>query len=145
MSSTVPRAAAEWMAFHLRNAREDKNSTANRLETYGLGVLTVKELKHLGDILYSMVAVIEEVSIRERRLPASSKKRRRIDFLRRGLFRDDPCTIVNERLLRDMRVETDTTSSTVGSTVAASSSVDVSVASDSGEPLGIAASGPGQA
>ena len=110
MSSTVPRAAAEWMAFHLRHFREDKDSTAERLENNGLGVLTIKELKHLGGILYSMVAVIEEMSICERRLPASAKKQRRIEFLRRGLFRDDPCTILNERLLRDMRAESHTSS-----------------------------------
>lgn len=84
----------------------------DHLETRGLGILNVKELKLLGETLYSMIAVLEETSIRERKLPSSAKKQQRIDFLRRGLFRDDPCKVVNDRLMRDMRSQTTTPSST---------------------------------
>jgi hypothetical protein len=120
--STVPRVAAEWMILHLPSR---DNNIVHYLETAGLGILNINELKCLADILYSMVAVIEELSIRERLLLSSvAKKDRRINFLRRGLFRDDPCTIVNDRLMRDMRLEirTSTTTSTSTSTSSSSSS-----------------------
>jgi len=116
--STVPKVVAEWMVLHLPN-RDD--TTASCLENAGgLAVLTIKELKILTDTLYSMVAVLEEVSIWERRLPSSAKKDRRINFLRRGLFRDDTFTIANDRLLRDMRAEISTSTTTVAATATAS-------------------------
>ena len=121
--STVPKVVAEWMVLHLPN-RDD--TTANCLEKAGgLGVLTVKELKSLTDTLYSMVAVLEEVSIWEWRLPSSAKKDRRINFLRRGLFRNDICTIANDRLLRDMRAEISTSTAKATTTSTAKPSTPV--------------------
>ena len=119
--STVPRAAAEWMVSHLPNRQLEKEYVVNCLSMRGLDFLNVKELKILGEILYSMVPVVEEVSISERQLLSSAKKQRRIDFLRRGLFRDNSCTIINDRLLQAMRSETRASSSTPPA--AASSSV----------------------
>lgn len=120
MSSTVPRVAAEWMVLHLPS-RQGQDLIVHNLETTGVTILTAKELKSLGEILYSMLPVIEESSIWRRRLPSSANKQRRIDFLRRGLFRDDACTIVNDRLMADMGSERRTSSpSTTTSTIARS-------------------------
>lgn len=132
--STVPRAAAKWMVSHL-DSRRDQDWIVDHLETRGLAILNVKELKHLGGLLYSMNAVVEEASIWERRLPSSAKKQRRIDFLRRGLFRDDLCSIINDRLVQDMRSETRASSpntTTARSTVPVSSSVETTAASNTG-------------
>ena len=118
--SAVPRVAAEWMVSRLPS-RRGQDHVLEYLETRGLEILSVKELKQLAEILYSMDAVVEEASIRERRLPSSAKKQRRIEFLRRGLFRDDSCKVVNDRLVQQMRSETRTPSSTTAAaTVAAS-------------------------
>ena len=116
--STVPRVAAEWMVFHLPS-RSGMDWIVDHLEKTGVGILSVKELKRLGEILYSMPAVIEDDSIRgDRRLPSSAKKQRRVDFLRKAVFQDYPCcTIVNDRLLRymQMQMEMETTTSRGGS------------------------------
>ncbi len=111
--STVPRVVAEWMVSHLPSRQLENVHAVDCLSMRGLDFLTVKELKILGEILYSMAAVVEEVSISERRLPSSAKKQRRIDFLRRGLFIDNSCTIINDRLLQAMRSETRESSSTI--------------------------------
>eukprot|EP00531_Pseudo-nitzschia_arenysensis_P007606 CAMPEP_0116149510 /NCGR_PEP_ID=MMETSP0329-20121206/18999_1 /TAXON_ID=697910 /ORGANISM="Pseudo-nitzschia arenysensis, Strain B593" /LENGTH=473 /DNA_ID=CAMNT_0003645855 /DNA_START=41 /DNA_END=1462 /DNA_ORIENTATION=- len=108
----IPRAAAEWMMLHLPG-RRGQHHIVDLLETRGLETLNVKELKLLGGILYSMPAVREEPSIREHRLPSSANKQRRMDFLRRGLFRDNACTILNARLLQAMQAATRTASSRI--------------------------------
>lgn len=118
--SVIPRVAAEWMVSSLPS-RSGRDYFVDQLVTNGLGILTVKELKLLAERVYSMASVLEESSIKERRLPSSAKKQRRVDFLRRGLFRDDSCTIVNDRLLQQMRSET--SARTTAATATSSTSV----------------------
>lgn len=120
--------------------RRGHGYVVDHLETRGLGILNVKELKLLGDILYSMPAVREFSSISVHRLPSSAKKQRRIDFLRRGLFRDDSCTIINDRLLQAMQVATRAASSRVAAVAVAAAAPSSSVARVNSSVGGIAAS-----
>ena len=130
--SAIPRVAAEWMVSSLPS-RNGRDYVVDQLVTNGLGILTVKELKLLAERVYSMVSVLEESSIKERRLPSSAKKQRRVDFLRRGLFRDDSCTIINDRLLQQMRSETaaSTTTAAASSTTAANGATATTSATES--------------
>mmetsp|Transcript_12558 Transcript_12558/g.26577 ORF Transcript_12558/g.26577 Transcript_12558/m.26577 type:complete len:527 (+) Transcript_12558:135-1715(+) len=139
MPSFIPRVAAEWVVSHLPG-RQEKDWIPDHLATKGIGILSVKELKRVGDLLYSMVAVIGEVSIWERRLPGSARKQKRIDFVRRGFYRDDACSLVNEKLMEDMKKEMETSSPPTRTTTTsaatmrheASSSSDPTRASNSG-------------
>ena len=128
----IPRAAAEWIPHQLPYNRwrsATSLSFVEQLQNGGLSILTIKELKVLEVRLSSMHdAVDDEDEVREQRhatgipcrkkikLPASTRKQPRVEVLRRALFRDDACSIYNERLLQKMRAETTSRNATIGAT-----------------------------
>jgi hypothetical protein len=65
-------------------------------------LVTVKELKTLGEALGSKASLSSEMP---RYLPASAKKQRRVDFVRRAFYQDATCTAVNQLLLDELSRE----------------------------------------
>eukprot|EP00536_Pseudo-nitzschia_multiseries_P012078 jgi/Psemu1/30806/gm1.30806_g len=123
-SPVITPDVAEWIVLQVRHPHShplqkqkqtQKQNLANILVSSGLKGLNVRELKLLEKRVYNMDAVKAELSNekeRERKsqhvrrlLPSNAKKAQFVEAVGRAFFRDDACTVYNERLLRDVRDE----------------------------------------
>jgi hypothetical protein len=124
MSTHIPRIAAQWIVNQFPS-RSGQHWLVERIEQTGVGVLGVKELKVLEENLNSMAAASGMCISSFRVLPKSAKKQRRVDYVRRFLFQDEECTIVNDQVIQLIQSETAGTSvarhATASTTAAASS------------------------
>ena len=93
--SQLPPVAAKWIAISVLPHR---NLMEGDLQRRGLGMLSVKDLKAVGDAIHR--------KYRHFRVQSSAKKGQRIEILRNFFYRDPPaCIRVNESIMAELQRE----------------------------------------